>query len=122
MCSLTDDQLLQIFSFMANFPSALEASLAHRHSQRQPAEEESSSFDHTAAGPSRAEQDSSTEVRNAPAGPSRVAEPRRGGLVKARAQRGCVKGRRTQKKGGDPVRRGEDVARSLLMFEVDRHP
>ena len=91
--SLTEDQLIQVFSFMANFPSALEASLAHRHGWYQPAEESSSS-DHAMAGPSEAEQDTSSEVRNAPARPSRPTESAKGGRVKARAQRGRTRGRR----------------------------
>ena len=68
--SLTKDQLIQVFNFMANFPSVLEASFAYHRGRRQPIEEEIPSSDHTAAGPLRAEQDTSSEVRNAPAGPS----------------------------------------------------
>ena len=77
--SLMDEHRFQVYSFMANYPSALEASLDHRPSQRQPAEEESSSSDHAIADPSGAEQDTSFEVRNSLAGTCRPAEPSKGG-------------------------------------------
>ena len=88
--SLTEDQLLQVLSFMANFPSALESSLVHRHGRCQPVEEDNSLSDHSQAGPLGAEQDIASEVCNALAGPSRSAQPARGGHVKIRAQRGCT--------------------------------
>ena len=105
---------------MANFPSVLEASLAHRHGQRQPAEEESSSSKHIAANPSEAEQDTSSEVRNTPLGPSRPAQLTRGGGVKVHEQRGRARGCRAREEGGDPVHGGEDPARPFSRFEVDR--
>ena len=75
ICSINQltRQLIQVFSFMVNFPSALEASLAHHHGRCQPVKDESSSSDHTAASPSGANQDTSSEVRNAPMGPGRPA-------------------------------------------------
>ena len=50
---------------MANYPSAIEASLDYRRGRRQPTEEESSSSDHAVDGLSGAEQDTSFEVHNA---------------------------------------------------------
>ena len=88
---------------MANYPSALEASLEHQRGQHQPQpnEEETSSSDHAAASLLGAEQDTSSEVRNAPAGSSQLAEPRRGNRLKARVQRGCAGVRRVPEEGGD---------------------
>ena len=120
--SLTKDQLFQVLSFMVNFPSALESTLAHRRGRHQPVEEDESSTDHSEAGPSRAEQDIGSEACNAPADPSRQVQPVRGGRVKARAQRGCARGCRAQEEGEDPVDEGEDHAQPLLQFKVDRHP
>ena len=65
--SLTENQLIQVFSFMANFPSALEAGLAYHRGQHQPAEEENSSSDHAIVGQLGDEHDTSSEVRNTPA-------------------------------------------------------
>ena len=45
-----------------------------------------------------------------------------GGRVKACAQSGHARGRRAREEGGDPIHGGEDVARPLSQFEVDRHP
>ena len=120
--SLTEDQILQVLSFISNFPSALASSLAHHHGRRQPLEEDSSSSDHSEAGPSGAEQNTTSDVRNAPAGPSRPAQPARGGRMKARAQQGSARGCRAREEEGDLVRGGEDAARPLSQFEVDRHP
>ena len=120
--NLTEDQLIQVFNFMANFPSALESNLAHHRGRRQPAEDESSSSNHGEAGPSGVEQDTSSEVRNIPAGLSRLAQPARGGRVKAHAQRGRTRGCHARDRGGALVRGREDVARPLSRFEVDRHP
>ena len=120
--SLIEDQLLQVLSFMANFPSVLESSLAHPRGWRQPVKEDNSSSDHSEAGPSGAEQDTGSEVCNTPTGPTRQAQLARGGRVKARAQRGRARGRRAQEEGNDPVHRGEDHARPFSQFEVDRHP
>ena len=90
--SLTNDQRLQVYNFMTNHPSALEVSSEHRCSQHQPIEEESSSSDHAAVGPSGAKQDTSSEVCNVPAGPSQPAKPRKGGRVKALVTRGPTQG------------------------------
>ena len=54
--------------------------------------------------------------------PSIPAQPARGGRVKARTQRGLARGRCAREEEGDLVRGGEDVARPLSQFEVDRHP
>ena len=56
-----------MLSFMANFLSVLESSLAHRPGRCQPSEEDNSSSDHSEAGLSGPEQDTASEVRNAPA-------------------------------------------------------
>ena len=83
--SLTEDQLFQVLSFMANFPSALESNLAHRRGRRQPLDDSSSS-DQSEVDPLGAEQDTGLEVRNAPAGSSTQAQPTKGSRTKARAQ------------------------------------
>ena len=111
--SLTEDQPLQVLSFMANFPSALESSSTHRHGRGQPVEEDNSLSDHSEVSPSGAEQDTTSKVRNVPAGPGKPAQPARGGRMKACAQWGRTRGRRALEEEGDPVRRGEDAARSL---------
>ena len=73
--SLLEDQLFQVLRFMANFPSVMGANRSHRGGRRQPAEDEGSSLDHNGADPSGAEQDTFSKVCNAPAGPSRPAQP-----------------------------------------------
>ena len=42
--------------------------------------------------------------------------------MKARAQQGSARGCRAREKEGDLVRGGEDAARPLSQFEVDKHP
>ena len=98
-----------MLSFMANFPRALESSLAHRHGRRQLVKEDNSSSDHSEVGPSGAKQDVASEVGNAPAGPSRPAQPAKGSRVKAREQRGRTRGSLAREEEGDPVCGGEDA-------------
>ena len=75
--SLTKDQLIAIFSYMANHPSVMGFGLTHRGGLCQPSEEGSSPSDQHGA-----DQDISSEMQNAPAGPSRLVQPARGGRVK----------------------------------------
>ena len=71
--SLSEDQLLQVLSFMANFPSTMEANLSHPGGRRQPVEDKSSSSDHNGVGPSGPEQDTFLKACNAPTGPDQPA-------------------------------------------------
>ena len=85
-------------------------------------DEDESSSDHSEVSPLGAEQETGSETHNAPAGLSRQAEPARGGRNKVRAQCGCTRGHRAREEAGDPVEGGEDHARPISQFEVDRHP
>ena len=60
--SLSDDQLINVFSYMGNHPTVMGFGLTHRGGRRQPFEEESSTFDQD-----RADQEITSEVWNAPA-------------------------------------------------------
>ena len=115
--SLLEDQLLRVLSFMANYPSAMGLDLMHQGGWRQPVNDESSSSDQ-----GRTDQDTSSEVGNAPAGPSRLVQLASGGRRKAQAQHGHARGRRAREEEEDLIQRGEDTARPLLQFEVDRDP
>ena len=42
--------------------------------------------------------------------------------MKTRARRGRTRGHRARDQDWDPVQGGEDVARPISSFEVDRHP
>ena len=76
------------------------------------------SSDHRKAGPSGAQHDTSSKVHNALTGPSRPAQPAKGGHVKTHAQRG----RHAGNEDGDLVHEGEDATWPLSRFKVDRHP
>ena len=122
LASLTDQQCFRIFSYMVNDPNPLGGRLDHCPSQRQSTEEESSLSDFPAACPFGANQEASSEAQNALAGTNRSAEPSRGGCTKVRAYKGRVRGRHAREESGDAVQGGEDAARPLSRFEVDRHP
>ena len=95
---------------MANDPNPLEGCMDHRRGQSQPTEQKSSSSDLPTARPLGVDHEALSEARNAPIGTSRPAEPSRGSRTKARAYRGCARGRDAREESGDVVQEGEDVA------------
>ena len=108
---------------MANNPTRLKGHLEHHWGRRQPVEDEESSLRNPyVAWPSRADQEATYEMQNAPAETSRPAEPSRGSQIKPRANKGRAYGKHTIEESGDTVQGGEDAVWSLSRFEVDRHP
>ena len=106
---------------MANDVNPLEGRLEHHCGRRQPTKDESSSTNPPATQPSKADQEAFSEMQNILVETSQLAKPSRGGQTKARANRGRAQGKHAREESGDAVLGGEDVARPLSRFEVDRH-
>ena len=115
--SLSNNVIFNVFSYMADHPTVIGSGLTHRGGRRQPSEERSSSSDQ-----GRIDKEGTFEVRNAPTSTSRPSQPARGSHSKSRARYGHVLGHQAREQDRDPVQGGEDVARPISPYEIDRHP
>ena len=67
------------------------------------------------------DQEVTPEVRTAEARKIQPAQPAGRGRSETRARHENTCGRRAREQAGDPIERGEAVARSITPFEVDTH-